>query len=53
MEVDYYLLESGVTTISKGQGRDAKYHLQEDLKPLAEGGETLVVTVEVHQMVVV
>ena len=53
MEVDFYLLEAGVMMICESQGGDAKYHLGEDLKPLAEGGETLVVTVEVHWMLVV
>ena len=53
VEVDYHLLEAGMTTIGEGQGGDAKYHLRENLKPPAEGREPLVVTVEIHRMVVV
>ena len=53
MEVDYHLLETRMPMIGEGQGGDAKYHLRENLKPSAKGGEPLVVAVEVHWMVAV
>ena len=44
VEVDYHLLEIRMTTISEGQREHAKYPLGEYLKPLAKGGEPLIIT---------